>query len=245
MHRLDGLDRVFIISELHPQHSGNMADLQSMILQSKLAGADAVKVQLYDTQKLHGTSDRAYLQISREELVEIKGYADKTGIELFASVFDEERLAWCEDLKFARYKIASRSVEDERLCNAIIATGKPVLISLGKYPWEEKGLPYKRASLSYLYCITSYPTSLEEIRMPEFGKNGFQGYSDHSIGISACVYAVARGARIVEKHFTLNKSRQISTEKGHAGAMDIDELRMLRQLADGLSLLRKVGSEEK
>jgi sialic acid synthase SpsE len=245
MHRLDGLDRVFIISELHPQHGGSMADLQLMILQSKLAGADAVKVQLYDTQKLHENKQREYLQISREELSEIKDYADKIGIELFASVFDEVRLGWCEDLKFERYKIASRSVDDERLCNAILATSKPVIISMGKYPWQEKGFPYQGETISYLYCITNYPTSLEEIHMPEFGINGFRGYSDHSIGISACVYAVARGAKIVEKHFTLNKNRQLMTEKGHVGAMDIDELRTLRQLTDGISLLRRAGSESK
>jgi sialic acid synthase SpsE len=93
-------ERPYIISELHPQHGGSMADLQTMILQSKLAGADAAKLQLYDTQKLHGNSLREYLQISKQELTEIKAYADHVGLELFASVFDEERLAWCEELGF-------------------------------------------------------------------------------------------------------------------------------------------------
>jgi sialic acid synthase SpsE len=238
MHRRKGLESVFIISELHPQHRGEMADLETMILQSKLAGADAVKIQLYDTLRLHGDDRREYLQIDRQELAKIKDYADHSGIQFLASVFDDERLGWCEDLDLSMYKIASRTVADESLCRAIIATKKPVLMSLGKYPWKEKGFPYQGDNLIYLFCISNYPTLLEEIQMPEFKRGGFLGYSDHSFGIAACVYAVAKGAQYIEKHFTLNKARQYQTEKGHTGSMDLDDLRQLRTLADSLSLLR-------
>lgn len=234
-------ERVFIISELHPQHSGSRADLERMILQSKLGGADAVKVQLYDTQALHGDRVREYLQIDRGELRELKAYADRIGIEFFASVFDQERLQWCEDLGFQKYKIASRTVGDEKLCKAIIATGKPVYISLGKHDWQKNGLPYLGKNLVYFYCVTNYPTLLDEIRMPAFSEQDVLGYSDHAIGLGACLYAVSRGAQYLEKHFTLNKARQTATEKAHLGAMDADELSALRTLADDIAAVRGKG----
>lgn len=237
MNEREGSSKVQIIAELHSQHGGSMAIIETMILQAKFGGADMVKVQLYDTQKLHGNAERRYLQIEKPELAAMKAYADQIQIELFASVFDEERLAWCEDLGFQKYKIASRTVADEKLCAAIIATGKPTLISLGNYPWQEKGLPFKADNLVYFYCVSNYPALLEEIQMPKFEESQFLGYSDHTIGIGASLFAVARGAHFIEKHFTLNKANQFRTEKAHLGAMDADELRQLRNLADDIATM--------
>jgi sialic acid synthase SpsE len=228
--------RVWIASEIHPQHGGDMEAARTMILQSKLGGANAVKVQLYDTMALHGNLDKTYLQMDRDEFEDLKKYADGIGIELFASVFDEERLRWCEELGAKRYKIASRTVEDQALCQAIIETGKPVMISLGMYDWS-KGFPFEGDNLIYLHCVSTYPAMLEDVHMPSFGDNGFLGYSDHAPGIAACLYAVSRGARFLEKHFTLSTSNQRPTEKAHLGSMDTDDLRQLRILADDLSRL--------
>lgn len=229
---------VFIISELHPQHSGSMKDIQTMILQSKLGGADAVKIQLYDTQKIHGNRLREYLEVSKEELKDIKQYADSIGIELFASVFDIERIDWCEALDFKRYKIAGRSVSDKNLSKAIISTGKPVYISLGMVDWK-KGFPYEGEQLTYFYCVAKYPAFLEDIQMPKFsGKTQLLGYSDHSNGITACAFAVSKGALFIEKHFSLDKARQYSTEKAHLCSMDYNELAYLRNLADSIAFLK-------
>jgi sialic acid synthase SpsE len=238
MRRRPDFDRVFIISEIHPQHSGDLADAYSMILQSKMAGADAVKVQLYDTERLHGNRLREYLQLSKDQLRDLKAYADSVRIDLFASVFDTERLEWCEELDFKYHKIASRSVKEKFLCRAVISTGKPVFMSLGMFDWRKEGLPYESDNIIYFYCVAKYPALLEEIEMPFFTPEGIFGYSDHTIGIAACVFAISRGAQYIEKHFTLNKSRQYSTEKAHVCSMDFDELRLLRQLADGISLMR-------
>ena len=73
---------IFIISEVHPQHSGSLCNLQAMILQSKLGGAHCVKVQLYNPIKLQGNNDRLYSQISFNELESIKAYCDKIEIDL-------------------------------------------------------------------------------------------------------------------------------------------------------------------
>ena len=235
-------NNVYIISELHPQHSGSMNDIQTMILQSKIGGADAVKLQLYDTQNIHGNNLREYLQVSKEELKDIKQYADNIGIELFASVFDIKRIDWCEELDFKRYKIAGRSASDQELSNAIISTGKPVFISLGMVDWE-KGFPYKGDNITYFYCVAKYPAFLEDIKMPEFSpKTQLLGYSDHTAGIAACAFAVSKGAQYIEKHFSLDKARQYSTEKAHLCSMDLDELKNLRNLADSIAFLKTIAN---
>ena len=124
--------KVKIISEIHPQHFGSMSEIKRMIMQCKIAGSDYVKVQLYDSEKLFKNKDRMYLEINKKEFEEIKTFSDYLGIEIFASIFDSERLQWCEDLSIKLYKIASRTVEENvSLCEKIISTNKPVIISLG------------------------------------------------------------------------------------------------------------------
>jgi sialic acid synthase SpsE len=235
---------VFIISEIHPQFGGSMKVAQRMIMASKLAGADAVKVQLYDSQSLFGNRDREYLQIDKSELADLKEFCDSLGIELFASVFTPDRVAWCEELNFPYYKIASPTVADVNLCREIIRTGKPVFVSTGKWDWKTKGFPYEGENLIYFYCISKYPTPLDEIEMPVFGKGGFEGYSDHTVGIDACLFAVARGAIFLEKHMSLNKSLRFPTELGHTGSMDEGDLRNIRKYADSFSLLERTAEKE-
>ena len=99
---------VEIICEIHPQHIGSIKEIERMIIQSKLSGADYVKVQLYSSSKLFGNNERKYLEINKKELVQLNNYCKKIGIELTASVFDEEKLSWCEDLDFQTYKIDLR-----------------------------------------------------------------------------------------------------------------------------------------
>ena len=76
-----------------------------MIIQSKIGGADIVKLQLYDSKKLWGDNKRTHLDITKDELVEIDEFCKFQGIELSASIFDLERVDWCSELKFKTYKI--------------------------------------------------------------------------------------------------------------------------------------------
>ena len=82
--------KIKIISEIHPQHLGSIDESKRMILQSKIGGADFVKVQLYDAKKLFNNSDRHYLQLNKDEFLELANYSKLIGIKLFASIFDEE-----------------------------------------------------------------------------------------------------------------------------------------------------------
>lgn len=232
------IPKVNLIAEIQPQFSGSMSRAQMMVQQCKLAGADSVKVQLYDSQALFGDKDREYLQFDKSELKDLKTYCDHVGIELFASVFSADRVEWCEELGLQTYKIASRTIADVDLCKQILATGKKVLISLGAWDWKTKGMPFEDENVVYFYCVSKYPTINAEVEMPVFGPHQFLGYSDHTPGIGASLFAVARGAEYVEKHFTPNRALQNPTELAHLGGMDFDELRQLRNLTDEISMLR-------
>ena len=110
------------------------------------------------------------------------------------------------------------------------------------YDYSKK-LPFKNKNVEYLYCVSKYPTALTEIDMPNFDESFFAGFSDHTVGIDAAIYSISKGARIIEKHFTNNKSINISTQQGHIGSMDYHDLSNLRRIADSITLLRN--SEKK
>jgi|TARA_R110002124_G_scaffold126189_1_gene285678 sialic acid synthase SpsE len=226
-------DKILIVSEIHPQHGADMSMLKTYIMQSKMYGADAVKVQLYTSQTLFGDDRKKHMEISFDELNEIKEYADLLNIDIFASVFDEEKLEWCESLGFKYHKIASKMVKDESLCKKIIATGKPTMIS------TREGRPYEAENLTYLYCVPEYPTMLCDLDIPKtFSKDEYYGYSDHSLGLTACKVAISRGAKIIEKHFTISKNIQHPTERGHLGGMTFEDLLELRRFANEYVLLK-------
>ena len=223
-------NKIFLISEIHPQHGGDIDDLKTMALQSKMAGAHSVKLQLYDPVELQGNDIKSYCQISFEELINIKEYCDFIQIELFASAFDEERFQWCEDLNFNYHKVASR-VANDSLIEKMVKTEKPCFISNGfnssEFSWS------KYENVKYFSCVPKYPTFLESLNLPKlFGPNeNFQGFSDHTFGTTACFCAMARGAKYIEKHFTLSKGMQNNLEKAHLGSMDFRDLSLIKQFS--------------
>jgi len=231
---------VKIISEIHPQNMGSISEAERMIMQSKLNGADYVKVQLYSSQKLFGNSDRNFLEISKKEFKHLVNFSREFGIEMFASVFDEERLDWCEEEDIQILKIASRTIENTKLCEKIISTGKKVIFSLGMHDYKKLGIPFKNKNIEYLYCVSKYPTNLTDIDMPDFNNSIFTGFSDHTIGTSACLFAIAKGAKTIEKHFSFNKSQNVSTQMAHVCSMDEKDLKEIRYHADNFNLLNKI-----
>ena len=96
------------------------------------------------------------------------------------------------------------TTEEKDLCRAILATGKETFISLGF--WTGPGVPYEAPNARYLYCVPKYPCEYADVHLPaSFTGSRYHGFSDHTLGIEAALLAVARGARVIEKHFTLNK----------------------------------------
>jgi sialic acid synthase SpsE len=227
---------MFITSEIFPQHGGDLAVAEQMILQSKIAGADAVKVQLYtDTQF---GAERAYLELKKDGLKRLRDYAQALGIHLFATPFTFERLEWCLELDLPYLKVAARMHrESPELTAAIMACNKPTFVSIpSDTPVDEIQL-YDHGI--YLYCVVKYPTRLDEFSMPDFNTSIFAGISDHTLGNSGALYAAAHGARYLEKHFTLRKSMQRETEKAHLGSMDMADLMEIKNTAYEFEMIRQ------
>ena len=229
--------KIKIISEIHPQHIGSINEAKRMILYSKLGGADFVKVQLYDSKILFNDNKRNYIQLTKKEFFELNNYAKQIGINFFASIFDRSKIDWCEEANINFYKIASRTVKDKKLCKEIISLKKKVFISLGMHK-DLKSMPYSGKNITYFYCVSKYPTRLDELKMPNFENSKIKGYSDHTIGTAACIYAASKGAEYIEKHFSCNKSLNIDTQLAHTCSMDYDDLSEIRRNVDSITLIK-------
>jgi len=99
-------------------------------------------------------------------------------------------------------------------------------------------LPYSAKNITYFYCVSKYPTQLNDLKMPKFENSKIKGYSDHTIGTAACIYAVSRGAEYIEKHFSCNKSLNVETQQAHTCSMDYDDLCEIRRNIDSITLIK-------
>ena len=227
---------MFIISEIFPQHGGSLEVAEQMILQSKMAGADAVKVQLYEATQFG--AERAYLELTFDGLKRLREYAERIGIDLFGTPFTSERLGWCMELDLKYLKVPARMHEENpALAEEILSKQKRTFVSVPS-GYDIKKVK-KVSHAVYFHCILKYPTLLEEASFPDFRAGFFSGISDHTPGISAALYACAHGASFLEKHFTLSHSFQKNTEKAHFGSMNMEELSLIRKLTAEMELLGK------
>ncbi|MFC1807380.1 N-acetylneuraminate synthase family protein [Candidatus Omnitrophota bacterium] len=229
-----------IIAEVGQNHNGDMHVARRLIHAAKSAGADVAKFQLYDAKKLFPKENNPWFdyncktELSRENVKYLKSECDRIGIEFMASVFDIKRIKWLEDLGVARHKMASRSIKDKELISALCETGKPLIISLGM--WKGKRFPKfdTKAKVDYLYCISEYPAELSKTDLQGIDFTQYSGFSDHTIGISAAIFALSKGARIIEKHFTIDKGMY---GPDHSCSMTPDELNQINNFRRDLKEL--------
>jgi sialic acid synthase SpsE len=227
-----------IIAEIGQNHNGDMQLARRLIAEAKAAGASVAKFQVYNARALFPKEGNEWFEynckteLSRADVETLAAACNDLGIEFMASVFDVERVAWLEAVGVSRYKIASRSVRDLPLIEAIAATGKRVIVALGM--WGEPGFPAIQApgGVEFLYCVSKYPTELSDLHLNGVDFTQYAGFSDHTIGIAAPIAALARGARIIEKHFTLDKAM---FGPDHSGSMTPQELRELCRFRDALT----------
>lgn len=229
-----------IIAEIGQNHNGDMELAKKLIFSAKENGADAVKFQVYDAKVLFPRENNPWYdynlstELSKADLSDLAKYSADLDIEFLASVFDVSRIDWLEELNVKRYKIASRSIHDKPLINRLSRTGKNLLVSLGM--WEEESFPVIQttAQVDYLFCVSKYPTELEDLHLRSVDFSKYSGFSDHTVGISAAMSALARGARIIEKHFTLDMEMY---GPDHMCSMTPDELRQLSQYRNDLQII--------
>ena len=216
-----------IIAEIGQNHNGDMALAKELILAAKENGSSAAKFQLYDAKSLFDKEGNEWFEynckteLTRENVQELSEFCLKENIEFMASVFDIERVDWLEEINVKRYKIASRSIRDTQLINKLGSLEKPLLVSLGR--WKDREFPVinTKARVDFLYCISNYPTDLTELNLAKVNFEHYGGFSDHTIGTTASKIAMARGAKIIEKHFTFDKKMY---GPDHSGSITPDEL---------------------
>jgi sialic acid synthase SpsE len=226
-------NELIIISEIGINHKGKLDNIFEMIRQSKLGGANLIKLQLYSSLSLFGNFTREKYELKLENLELIDKFCKGYNIEWFASVFDEKHLKWCENFNIQKYKIASRTYAyDKDLCDKIIETEKIVFISLGmEKEIDQYYLSLNNPKIYFFNCLSKYPSTILDLKEEYKYCFDFQGqicgFSDHFIGISKSLYAISQGAKIIEKHFTLNKFDNDSRD--HLGSMDLNDLKILNE----------------
>lgn len=224
------MKNVLICAEIGINHNGDINICHEMIRQASIGGADFVKFQLYEPKILfadepHLIEEAQKCQFSKDQFKQVVDWCYEEGIEWFASVFDEDRLEWTENLEMPIYKLASRSVKKTpEFCKTIAKLGKPVYASLGMS--EDVNIlelfeGYDNVKL--LYCVSEYPASFESYKNQpiDYQTSLYEGISDHTLGIETSLIAISRGAGFVEKHFTLSKTMEGSD---HILSIDPGEL---------------------
>lgn len=208
-----------IIVDLFNQHSGNLEDLKRLALSAWTNGADVAKIQLFKSEVVWGDDSRRYMEMTFDQVKEFKSFCDNLGIRFSATPFDKEKVDWLEELNVEFHKVASVSAfRHPDLVEYILSKNKRTIISLGKF--DNNNFPYGfDKNIEYLYCISKYPTLLNDEKVKtlpqEFKKEGYFGYSDHTLGNSIPVLACLRGAKLIEKHYTFNRNSQKNCELAH------------------------------
>ena len=224
--------KIKFIAEIGMNHNGNFSLCYELIKQAKLSGADIVKFQLGWRDKKGEIN-----QIDKNIIQKLYQWSNYFDIELMFSILTNDALKKIEPFKPKKIKIASRTLkEDFPLAKKIVNKNISTIISLGM--WNSSKLPFKKKNINYLWCLSKYPTEPKDLlKFPKKFKGSiYDGYSDHSIGIEMCLLAISRGANIIEKHFTLDKSN--TTIRDHALSATPDEFRLMVNL--GQDIKRKI-----
>ncbi len=211
--------RPLFVAEIGMNSDGNFDLNYELIRQATWAGADIAKFQV----GWRGGKDEINY-MDEERLRTLKSWCEHFDIELMTSVISPEAWAMVKAAGMRRYKIASRTVvEKPELAREIIADGKETFVSLGMS--DRSRFPFEGPNVRYLYCVSKYPARPEDL--PDFPErfDRFFGYSDHLMGLEGCFLALSRGARLIEKHFTLNKTSRVIRD--HALSATPDEFRTL------------------
>ncbi len=267
----------YVIAEIGHNHQGKLEQCKQLFDTAKACGAHAVKLQKRDNKTLftkemydspyHSENayaptygeHREFLEFGYEEYAELKDYARKLGITFFSTAFDHNSADFLENLDMPAYKLASGDITNIPLLKHVASFGKPMIISTGGATIEDVRRAYAaimpiNRQLAILQCTAGYPPAWEELdlRVIETFRNEFPdiviGFSAHDNGIAMATASYVLGARIVEKHFTLNRALKgtdhaFSLERSGLEKMVRDLKRVRTALGDGVK--KRFPSEEK
>lgn len=246
------MGRTYIIAEAGVNHNGDFELAKKMILDGKKAGVDAVKFQTFKAGNLVASNAKKAeyqlkstdnkesqqdmlkkLELSFREFCLLKEYAAELDIDFISTPFDEESVDFLDTLNMPFWKIPSGEITNLPYLYKIAKTKKPIILSTGMCTLEEIGEAldifgdYNREDITVLHCNTEYPTPFEDVNLNAMKtlKEKFHvkvGYSDHTQGIEIPIAAVALGAEVIEKHFTLDKNMP---GPDHKASLEPDELK--------------------
>lgn len=244
----------FIIAEAGSNHDRDINQAKAMIDLALEAGADAVKFQTFTADKIAANTNHAIarlgneyegiptlfelykgLELPRDWQRELAYYAAKKGMLFLSTPFDREAVEELDSLGMPAYKVASFEMVDLPFLKYMAQRGKPVILSTGMATMgeieEALAAIYSTGNkqIILLHCGISYPMPYSEVNLKAMETMGLAfrvpiGYSDHSLGISVPLAAVALGAKIIEKHFTLDKKLK---GPDHKFALDPGELKAM------------------
>jgi N-acetylneuraminate synthase/sialic acid synthase len=257
----------FVIAEIGHNHQGSLDTARQLFRAAADAGADAVKLQKRDNRSLftremyakpyenensYGRTygeHREYLEFGVEEYTELRAYAAELGILFFSTAFDVPSVEFLEALDLPAYKVASADVTNVPLLRALAETGRPVLLSTGGAELSDVVTAHDilaagGGDVAVLQCTAGYPAAWDELDLRvistyrELFPDTVVGFSSHDNGIAMPVAAYVLGSRIVEKHFTLDRTmrgtdHKFSLEPQGLGKLVRDLQRTHHALGDG------------
>ena len=227
-----------VIAEAGVNHNGDIELAYRLCEAAKEAGADMVKFQTWKTENIitHNVMQAGYqikntkrvesqfdmlkrLELCYGEFEKIKKYCDEIGIQFISTADDDERLEFIVSLGVLCLKISSGDMGNIEYLRRVGKTNLPVIMSTGMSTLAEVGeavdelIKAGSSQVTLLHCTTNYPCPVEEVnlRAMQTLKEAFKlpvGYSDHTLGMEVPVAAVAMGARVIEKHFTLDRTME-------------------------------------
>lgn len=257
--------RTYIIAEAGVNHNGKLDLALKLCDAAKEAGVDAVKFQTWKTENIVTAQARqaAYqtentgveesqfdmlkkLELSYDHFRYIQGYCKKIGIEFLSTPDEEESLAFLVSLGLPFIKVGSGEVTNIPYLRIIASYGKPVILSTGMSTLAQVATAYDTLlasgapKVSLLHCTTNYPCPYDEVNLRAMLtlKEAFKcqvGYSDHTMGTEIPVAAVAMGAEIIEKHFTLDRTMEGPDHKASLEPAELKQMvEQIRHIEAGL-----------
>lgn len=242
--------RVYIIAEAGVNHNGSFETACKLVDAAKAAGADCIKFQTFKSENLvsHNAKKADYqknttgdgsqlemlkkLELSYDEFISLKKYCDEVGICFLSTPFDLESIDFLNSVDMLFWKIPSGEITNLPYLLKVAKTGKEVILSTGMSNLDEVGAALDvlkengAGTITLLHCTTEYPAPFIDVNLramqtmrDKFGLD--VGYSDHTPGIEIPVAAVAMGATVIEKHFTLNRNME---GPDHKASLEPDEL---------------------
>lgn len=255
-HTISPDSECFVIAEIGHNHQGSVEKAKQLFAAAKECGVDAVKLQkrsnrilytsdvyakAYDHENSFGKTygeHREALEFERAEYLELQAYAHELGLEMFATAFDFPSADFLAEIGVPAFKIASGDLKNLPLLRYVAKLGKPMIVSSGGATMDDVRRAYDaimplNTQLCLLQCTAAYPATHEELNLRvlttyqnEF-PNCLVGLSDHENGIAMAIAAYVLGARVIEKHFTLNH-----TWKGTDHAFSLEPIGMRKLVRD-------------